>query len=630
MKRSLEEIPEAGVSVKKNTSQTMCRKLIETYNTSIIDSFDPTLQDSFFEEAKNCAKNNHMDGKERSVLAKLIENKKKYKDYPLPNVNYVSGPFNITYHWSVKYKKAIYIWGEKHSTKEDCPEREKYTTIYDFLWTHFENSIAFTDFYLEAAAYVLPDGYKNKGVNGKHLNILRHLFEQCIDKTIRDGDPFCYNSRMHFFDIRQGEVKGGTNLASLFKMDIVRFVIAANEILEKHKELKQLCPDIIFLNEIVIFVEKWMSFFEFFENFNSIFIEKYFFGEGFVLRGVTLDHKDHLETLGASWHYDLNHESGDKFNGYLFLEDKKKQIEKWLYTHRRHPNIILNYKLNYQKFWYGQIYNSVILKKEMENMNEDLKPILRMFIKNELNNLIMMNIKNNIDSQIDYESKLDGKIDFSVRNKNQPHSRNVLTGYKKIKYFLIQYKNESFTKDPMTFCKDYQLECENISNIIGSIYNVFITQVLYFNSIITDAYLLARVFKTFKIEHQEKRRSTDEPSEPHNIIIYAGNNHSQRCRKFLKYLGFIPVESAGGLEKPEPHMTNCVMISHITQPFFSKWYDFETDLDPVKMDENSKGSFDLDFQFDSTITNPFKEPVVPPGLKADASLDRRTPDLMLS
>ena len=81
-------------------------------------------------------------------------------------------------------------------------------------------------------------------------------------------------------------------------------------------------------------------------------------------------------------------------------------------------------------------------------------------------------------------------------------------------------------------------------------------------------------------------------------------------------------------------MTNCVKMSEIRQPFFSKWYDFETDLDPVNMHmffENSKGSFDLDFQFDnSTITNLFKEPVVPPGLEADASLDRRTPELMVS
>jgi hypothetical protein len=99
---------------------------------------------------------------------------------------------------------------------------------------------------------------------------------------------------------------------------------------------------------------------------------------------------------------------------------------------------------------------------------------------------------------------------------------------------------------------------------------------------------------------------------------------------FLRYLGFIPVESAGNLEKPEPGMTNCVKISDIKQPFFSIWYDYKEDLEPLKMDGISKGSFDLDFQFDSTITNLFKEPVVPPGLEADASLDRRTPDFMVS
>jgi hypothetical protein len=228
-----------------------------------------------------------------------------------------------------------------------------------------------------------------------------------------------------------------------------------------------------------------------------------------------------------------------------------------------------------------------------------------------------------------------------------------LTGYKKIKDFLIKYNDESEKNDAM-FYEHHGLKYENISNIIGSIYNVFITQVLNFNVIITDAYLLARVFKKFKIYNTNiTQRSTDEPEEPHNIIIYAGNTHSQRYRLFLEYLGFRQVESAGNLEKPEPDMTNCVKISDIKQPFFSIWYDYKEDLEPLKMDGISKGSFDLDFQFDtstitnlfkepvvppgldfqfdtSTITNLFKEPVVPPGLEADASLDRRTPDFMVS
>jgi hypothetical protein len=67
-------------------------------------------------------------------------------------------------------------------------------------------------------------------------------------------------------------------------------------------------------------------------------------------------------------------------------------------------------------------------------------------------------------------------------------------------------------------------------------------------------------------------RKTDEPAEPHNIVIYTGNAHSQRYRLFLKYLGFNLIESSGGLKDPD-QFSNCVDISRINQPFFSKWED---------------------------------------------------------
>ena len=587
------------VPARRTKELEMCNQLIKTYNTSIIDYFDKSLQASLIKEAKLCAEKNHMtDGRERKVLAQLILNKEHQKRHPLPKVNFVGGPFNITYHWSKNYNKAIYIFGETHNVKLDCPidplnPDEKYE-IDNFLWTHFQNAIAFTDFYLEIMSYVVPDGYPNTNTDGIHLNILRYTFDPCIDKKNRDTNFLCNNSRMHYFDIRQGKVKGGMNSASLFQKEIMQFNTDATEKLKGHDNSK-LCLDTDFLNKICRLVENWKSFFEFFALFN-IFIEKYEFPiNDFdnIIRGVTPDHKVQLETLGAMWFPNLG--------AFLFPENKKNEIREWIDKQRKEFN-----KLNYVKFWYGQIYNSVILKKEMENMNENVKPLLTMFIKKELDDL----------------------IDSTITNKKIPHSQNVLTDYEKIKKFLDEDKRPSFKKDDI-FYDNFGLKYQDISNTISSIYKVFGTQVLNFNVIITDAYLLARIFKTFKIDNPDiKQRPTDEPAEPHNIIIYAGNAHSQRYRKFLRSLGFRVVEESGPLEKQPPEaktMKHCVNMTPITQPLFSKWYDYEDEETSSKyvvpMEEYS---FDLHFDTSAiTITNIFKEPVVPPELNEYVSVDRR-------
>ena len=56
------------------------------------------------------------------------------------------------------------------------------------------------------------------------------------------------------------------------------------------------------------------------------------------------------------------------------------------------------------------------------------------------------------------------------------------------------------------------------------------------NSPIADGYLLSRIFKEFDIntDKPEKKRGFDEPQRPHNIIIYGGDLHANRCRKFLE------------------------------------------------------------------------------------------------
>ena len=90
------------------------------------------------------------------------------------------------------------------------------------------------------------------------------------------------------------------------------------------------------------------------------------------------------------------------------------------------------------------------------------------------------------------------------------------------------------------------------------------------NAIVADVYLLSRIFKDFDITKLEEKGyigATDQPLRAHNIIIYAGNNHAKRYRKFLERLKFKPIGSSG---KSDDYQY-CIDMKTIQQPFFSKW-----------------------------------------------------------
>ena len=73
--------------------------------------------------------------------------------------------------------------------------------------------------------------------------------------------------------------------------------------------------------------------------------------------------------------------------------------------------------------------------------------------------------------------------------------------------------------------------------------------------------------------------TTDQPSTANNIIIYAGDYHSDRYRRFLKSIGNVPIEKTGQLEtygmdrdlnflSDTTIPKNCIDMTYIRQPFF--------------------------------------------------------------
>jgi len=113
-----------------------------------------------------------------------------------------------------------------------------------------------------------------------------------------------------------------------------------------------------------------------------------------------------------------------------------------------------------------------------------------------------------------------------------------------------------------------------------SVFEILIEYVINTASTIADVYLLARVFKDFdmtKMKTHSNRYITDQPNRAYNVIIYAGDLHSQVYRRYLKEVaGFEEIASTGTNNNGQK--VNCIDMRTIPQPFFSTWTQTWTDL----------------------------------------------------
>lgn len=454
------------------------QELITTYNASLLKKLPRDVVDACTDYAKEKAKSS-VDGKTRRVLAKLIENHQNDKR---PIASFIGGPMNISCHWSEKYKKLIYILGEFHLKGDDCSKLTKgrrdnpqIINIVDYLKQYLSFPTAFTDFYLEMQAFIMPEGYYYR--HGNILNMLkvRDTFHKCVDANLRDGYEDCNLSRMHYFDIRQGDVKDGL------------------------------------LNQISVF----------------------------LLDGAMM-----LKILNKK-----------PYNMFIIL----KNLTAFYATYY---NLILlfsssNYKDNqqYHDLWYSQINEFPLLQKELERViigyeDEKMKDIIENFIKEEM----LLNLRNTIKQEETVNRETLRKQSMFFINlcfhffKGCKRTQGKISSKIKEKYFTGIHKS---LRTILVICKRY-------------------------NCIVIDGYLLARVFKKFNIDTTDlnKKRPTDEPEEPHNIIIYAGNDHSKVYRKFLTQLGFEDKGSSGHMDSEidsEDTVYKCIDMSKIKQPLFSDW-----------------------------------------------------------
>ena len=429
----------------------ICDKLITTYNTNILDSASNIIKEQFL-----IASVTHRDENEgKKVLMNLIRNHFG-KDRPMPR--FIGGPKNLTFHYSKKYNKMIYIFGEYHSANIDCDTRfgaesikenwdepnSKKMHVEYFLSEFIRTTDVFLDIFAEFPIVPKKEGkYHNNFVafpKNLRLNKLLENVKDCLQRDTRTED--CGLSRIHYFDIRY---RGDEEVVDVSNSTIYFFhYLNAHFVIFFKDELPE---------KLKLFMKK------------SIIKQ--------ILHELSEPDEEKFKTI---W---LNHLTDFSYN--------IKELER------------------------------------LENDDPEMKSNILHFIKKQITKKIMKYRKSWLE------------------NVN------------------IIFNNDKF-KD-IEFVSAF----ENILNTISSV-----------NALYTDLYTLLRIFKTFNMsEMKEKayKEATDQPDKAHNIIIYAGDLHSQIYRKFLTdVLNFDKIEVAGK-EEPYDHVGEemyCIDMKTITQPLFSK------------------------------------------------------------
>jgi len=257
--------------------------------------------------------------------------------------------------------------------------------------------------------------------------------------------------------------------------------------------------------------------------------------------------------LARSHYFDIRLESSNP----LYLEESKIDIV-WVFArliqmYKLEPNIRAN-KVFDILLQYPQI--TIILTKLIDTNKENIYK----FMINQLkeNRYIKKELSKIVENRENLISAFDSFFYDQIRKKMSSCIDIIQPLIKKI----LNYKKE---------------DTDILYTSIRKLLFAMISTISFF----TDVYLLARVFKDFNMDDMEEKAykgATHQPNRAHNIIIYAGEDHSDSYRNFLSYIGFTEIDSSGiDLDNPNPHPSlhiptiprNCLDMRHINQPFFS-------------------------------------------------------------
>ena len=186
------------------------------------------------------------------------------------------------------------------------------------------------------------------------------------------------------------------------------------------------------------------------------------------------------------------------------------------------------------------------------------------------------------------KSTIEVKINDFIDKLIEDDKNIIIPIMESVKELFIKLNKDFFISGEYNFenliYEDYEEEYDDDENPENASYNhiryhldyIIFNYLLYLNCYLIDAYLLGRVFKIFDIDtiDEKKQRITDEPEEPRNIIIYAGNLHSDVYREFLKKVGFELIALTGPdwrkkkELKTDTEYNYCIDMRNFPQPFF--------------------------------------------------------------
>ena len=172
-------------------------------------------------------------------------------------------------------------------------------------------------------------------------------------------------------------------------------------------------------------------------------------------------------------------------------------------------------------------------------------------------------IQNTLDNLSTTDEKKYKKFWLSqLKKNNTPTYKQLQQSF--LKEHIIVYINHLILQKAMVYWERFRINIEALTksitdyNLEQSLIKIYLDCVVP-QSYIADAYTLSRIFKNFKMKGQEQ------PKRPYNIIIYAGEHHSQTCRKFFELMNFTEIHKINGIYE------NCIDLHDFPMPFFNKF-----------------------------------------------------------
>ena len=187
------------------------KKICKEYKTNYIKNMNQKDKE-FVRSVINYSINNKDDKCNKTLIILLYNYFNNISKLPI--VDYITGPFTLSYHYIPSLNKKIYIFGEYHPFKNPCTNN--YMNIYDYFEKLFLNTGVFIDFYIEVFPNIMTmsdyDKYKYKyfcDINKSNLdtylkkngilNYLRNKFSKCL---YHKKNNLCQSIRSHYIDMR--------------------------------------------------------------------------------------------------------------------------------------------------------------------------------------------------------------------------------------------------------------------------------------------------------------------------------------------------------------------------------------------------------------------------------------------